>query len=443
MVAASAFLAASGFSQNTDIKRPTFSVNFMLNDFKTAQNLRNSSLGDVFSDKKFSKVKDMDAGLSVNYLQGLTSHIDFMSTLGGSFTDYPNKDGVGNGDENFLLELDANVNIKLLTDKYFISPYLTAGVGGSMYKSKFGAYAPLGVGLQFNLGKEEAFIFTQAQYRVGITDKATNHLNFSLGFGAPLTEKKAVVLPPPPPPVDVDTDGDGIVDSKDKCVTVPGVLKYDGCPVPDTDGDGVNDDNDKCPTVAGLAKYNGCPIPDTDGDKINDEEDKCPTTPGLARYNGCPIPDRDNDGVNDEEDKCPDEAGPVSNGGCPKPVVPMQEIQEKMNIAAKKIYFQTGKSTLLAKSYPALNQVVDLLKTNNTLVLQVDGHTDNVGSDALNLKLSKARAASVVAYLAKKGITKVRINSEGYGESKPIATNKTAAGRQQNRRVELKISEQE
>ena len=116
-----------------------------------------------------------------------------------------------------------------------------------------------------------------------------------------------------------------------------------GCP--DRDNDNIADKNDNCPDVPGLAKYKGCPIPDTDRDGINDEEDKCPNVAGVARYQGCPIPDTDRDGVNDEDDKCPNEAGPESNFGCPE-IKP--EIIEKVNLAAKHIFFATGSSKLLA-----------------------------------------------------------------------------------------------
>lgn len=147
-----------------------------------------------------------------------------------------------------------------------------------------------------------------------------------------------VTIAPVAAPVDtlsvkkaLDTDGDGIVDSLDKCPTIAGLAKYNGCPIPDSDSDGVNDEVDKCPTIPGLAKYNGCPIPDSDSDGVNDEVDKCPTVKGFARYNGCPIPDSDSDGVNDEMDKCPTLAGPASNGGCP--VLKVQKsIIQKVNI---------------------------------------------------------------------------------------------------------------
>jgi outer membrane protein OmpA-like peptidoglycan-associated protein len=207
-----------------------------------------------------------------------------------------------------------------------------------------------------------------------------------------------------------------------------------GCP--DKDGDGIADGNDKCPTVAGLAKYQGCPIPDTDKDGINDEQDKCPTVAGLAKYQGCPMPDQDNDGVADEDDKCPTRAGLASNQGCPEIA---KEVIEKVNVAAKNVFFATGSYKLLAKSYKSLNEVADLMKSDESLMLDVDGHSDDLGSDDVNQKLSESRAAAVRDYIKSRGIADSRIVSTGYGETKPIADNKTAAGRAQNRRTEMTV----
>ncbi|HEV7783281.1 MAG TPA: OmpA family protein, partial [Chitinophagaceae bacterium] len=230
---------------------------------------------------------------------------------------------------------------------------------------------------------------------------------------------------------------DGILDANDKCPTVPGLAKYEGCPIPDTDKDGINDEEDKCPAVPGLARYQGCPIPDTDKDGINDEEDKCPTVFGLARYQGCPVPDTDGDGVNDEEDKCITIPGPRENFGCP--VIP-PEVKKRVDVAAKNILFITGSAKLQKSSFKGLDDVAKIMTENPGMSLKIDGHTDNVGKDDYNQTLSDNRAASVKAYLISKGVDESRITSEGHGETTPIADNKTAAGRQQNRRSEMTLS---
>ncbi|MCB0741752.1 MAG: OmpA family protein [Chitinophagaceae bacterium] len=222
-------------------------------------------------------------------------------------------------------------------------------------------------------------------------------------------KKKKIVPPPPPPPPP---------------------------PPKDSDGDGILDKDDKCPDVPGVAKYNGCPIPDTDKDGINDEEDKCPTVPGVPEYDGCPVPDRDKDGIPDDKDKCPDVAGVASQQGCPEIT---EEVTKRVEYAAKKIYFNTNSTKLRSASYAALNDVIKILNENKSVKLKIDGHTDSDGSDAFNLKLSDGRAASVKKYLVSKGIDESRLVSEGFGESQPIASNKTAAGKQKNRRVEMKL----
>ena len=244
-------------------------------------------------------------------------------------------------------------------------------------------------------------------------------------------------IPPPslpPMPVVLDRDGDGVLDGVDRCPDVAGLASLQGCP--DRDGDGIADMDDKCPDVAGVARYQGCPIPDGDNDGINDELDKCPAVPGLARYQGCPIPDTDGDGVNDEEDKCINDKGPASNFGCP--IISM-EILKRVKIAAENIFFETAKSTLLAKSFPKLNDVVTILKENPTFMVQVDGHTDFVGKDDYNQTLSEQRAASVKTYLVSQGIAESRLSSAGYGETRPVADNNTTAGKAKNRRVEMTL----
>lgn len=248
----------------------------------------------------------------------------------------------------------------------------------------------------------------------------------------PWPEEKTVIIAPP---VDKDTDGDGIFDSRDKCPTVPGVAKYEGCPVPDTDKDGIFDDKDKCPEVAGYPELDGCPYPDRDKDGVTDNKDRCPDEPGSTKNDGCPITDRDGDGVPDDIDRCPDTPGPASNYGCP------EDVKTKLTYIAKNIYFNTNKATLQTISYDPLNQLVDILNKYPNAKLTIEGHTDNTGTNAYNIQLSGSRAKTVLSYLTSKGIAANRLTAVGYGEEKPVATNNTAEGRTLNRRVELKLTE--
>jgi OmpA-OmpF porin, OOP family len=433
-------VAFVSFSQTNNYKkRPSLGVNFLMKDFKTPAAIKATSLSNVLNDKKWTALKDMAPGLTINYIEGLNNNIDFMAGMNLSFVDYPFKANTATpaGQDKLLVELDANLNFKLLTDNYFLVPYISTGLGVSMYDLKhFAAYFPIGAGLQFNLGSE-TFLNIQFRDNVGVTDLATNNFNYNLGFASPLKDKVVPPPPPPPPPapvVEKDTDKDGIVDSKDKCPDVPGVAKYNGCPIPDTDKDGINDEEDACPKVAGIARYKGCPIPDSDGDGINDEEDKCPNVAGVARYNGCPIPDTDGDGVNDEVDKCPQTPGTVNNNGCPELAT--------YNFNYQNIQFNSSSSVLTKGATKELDILVGILKNHPEIKkVMIDGHADNSGNTDKNLVLSKARAESVKTYLVKKGVSADRLTATGYGDAKPIADNATKEGRAKNRRVEFNVTD--
>ncbi|WP_124979332.1 OmpA family protein [Nonlabens xiamenensis] len=257
-----------------------------------------------------------------------------------------------------------------------------------------------------------------------------------------------------------DTDGDGIIDKNDKCPETPGKEEFMGCPdsdddgiqdsqddcpyaagtpenngCPDTDGDGVLDKDDKCPEVAGKAELMGCPDGDNDG--VADGDDECPTVAGLAKFNGCP--DTDGDGIQDSEDECPNEAGIAELNGCPRPALPPQEVQAQLNEYARTILFDTGKATIKAESAQTLADITAILNKYPEAKFSIDGHTDSVGSARYNERLSDDRALSVKTYLVENGINEFRLSSQGYGESKPVADNSTAAGRAQNRRVEINL----
>jgi OmpA-OmpF porin, OOP family len=425
---------------NNYIKNPSFAFYFVLDDFNAADYIRSNSLSDAIKNKKLTNFKGMDPGLAIGYLRGISKHFDFVGTLALSSTDYPAQanDGTTLGSSGTLLEADASIVGKMLSDEHFFTPFFKVGIGASKYQAYYGAFIPLGVGFQFKLSPD-AFALFNWQYRLPVTEMVNYHFYYSVGIAGSIAAKKEpkVILPPPPPVVEApkDRDGDGVVDSLDACPDVAGLPQFKGCP--DTDGDGIPDKDDKCPTVAGVARYNGCPIPDTDGDGINDEVDKCPTVAGVARYNGCPVPDTDGDGVNDEEDKCPTVPGVKENQGCP---LMKEEVVKKIAYDAKNIFFATGSAKLLPKSFKPLNEVAKILNEDANLKLDIEGHTDNTGKPEKNQVLSESRAKAVLDYLKTKGaVEESRLASSGYGDTKPVASNKTPKGKAQNRRVELKL----
>ena len=223
-----------------------------------------------------------------------------------------------------------------------------------------------------------------------------------------------------------DKDGDGVKDSEDKCPEIAGGINTKGCP--DKDGDGIFDSADNCPEVAGKAEFAGCPYLDSDKDGVPDDADDCPTVYGKMK--GCP--DRDDDGVMDKDDKCPTVVGPASNNGCPEI---QKEEQEQIDFAISGVKFETASAVIKKSSYTTLDNIVDIMKKYPYYSLRISGYTDSRGHADANLKLSQNRAKSCLDYLVSKGIDKSRLESNGYGEAKPIGDNKTAAGRQKNRRV--------
>lgn len=287
-----------------------------------------------------------------------------------------------------------------------------------------------------------------------------------------------------------DKDGDHIPDSEDKCPDIPGIKEMRGCP--DRDADGITDADDVCPDDKGTPEFSGCP--DRDGDKIIDRDDECPDEAGLAEFNGCPdkdadgtpdktdlcpdlfgpkeykgCPDKDGDGIVDSEDECPSEAGPVENKGCPyldvdkdgildkddvcptvpgvaqykgcPPPPPVKPSEQKIiEKAFASLEFATAKDVIKPKSYPSLNALAKLLvEHKNDWTLKLSGHTDNEGKEEKNMALSEKRAKAVKNYLVKKGAIDGQILTEWFGQTQPIADNATPAGRQKNRRVEMKI----
>jgi OOP family OmpA-OmpF porin len=226
----------------------------------------------------------------------------------------------------------------------------------------------------------------------------------------------------------------------------------------DRDGDGFSDLDDRCPgRPAGVTadpSRPGCPAPDVDGDGFADHLDACPTVPGVAHTDpakqGCPPepppppPDSDGDGIIDAADACPNERGvhqqDPSKDGCPR--VRLEKEIKQIRII-QRIEFEYDEAALTAGSHDVLEDVRAILAEHPEITLiEIQGHTDNVGGEGYNEKLSEARAQTVLQWLVDHGIEASRLRAIGYGKERPLDTNDTEEGRQQNRRVEFHILEQ-
>lgn len=300
--------------------------------------------------------------------------------------------------------------------------------------------------VHFGLGAKvvlDDFLLLRVDLRDSLSQKhgaaqgdQTHHLEATLGLSFSLRPGKSAAAPPAPPPPPPDTDGDGVPNDKDLCPVEKGTLA-NGCPVGDHDSDGIPDDKDACPQDAGKAPC-GCPPVDSDGDRFIDELDKCPGVAGPI--DGCPDPDADHDGVLSPEDHCPTQPetknGYEDSDGCPDEV---PEVVKKFTGVIQGIEFDRGKETIRPVSTPTLDAALKVLTDYPKLRVMISGHTDTDGSRETNIDLSKRRAESVKTYFVSRGIDAGRIETRGVGPDEPIADNKTAAGKQKNRRIEFKL----
>ncbi|MFZ9888011.1 MAG: OmpA family protein, partial [Myxococcota bacterium] len=233
-------------------------------------------------------------------------------------------------------------------------------------------------------------------------------------------------LPDEEPPQ--DRDGDGILNDVDACPDAPedkdGFRDQDGCPDVDNDKDGILDIDDECPDRPEdrdrWEDADGCPDPDNDKDRIEDNDDECPNDPEV--YNGF-----------EDEDGCPDSLPGDARQ------VKVRVRREQVEILDK-VYFAFDSDRILPKSYGLLDDVAEVIMTHQEIPrIRVEGHTDSDGSDRYNLQLSDRRAKSVLRYLVAAGVEASRLVAKGYGETRPLESNRTESGKARNRRVEFTI----
>lgn len=262
-----------------------------------------------------------------------------------------------------------------------------------------------------------------------------------------------------------DRDGDGYDDQADRCPDKPEDFDSfedgDGCPDIDNDGDGIldaaewngaayvnhdrkgsRDCRDTPEDKDGFEDEDGCPDEDNDGDGIPDTRDRCPNQAedldNFEDEDGCPEDDNDGDGILDAQDKCPNEPedidGDQDDDGCPDLLAKVDGCRISID---QKVFFALDKSDVDAQSFGLLNDVSTVLTQHPEITLEIGGHTDSQGSKAYNLGLSQRRVDAVLSYLRGRGIAAERLSARGYGESTPIESNRSAAGRAKNRRVEF------
>jgi outer membrane protein OmpA-like peptidoglycan-associated protein len=333
-----------------------------------------------------------------------------------------------------------------------VTPFATLGAGTLGIRSGRGVlgnnrdgFLSVGGGLKFFLTR---LIGLRLEYRNLFASElgpestfGTSHQEILFGITFTLGRDKNEIEGPGIPTA-TDRDGDGWYDGEDECLVIPGLPEFRGCPAPDTDGDGVLDADDECPKQTGTEAYRGCPVPDTDGDGFDDDVDECPEEEGIAP-DGCPIRDTDDDGILDDIDSCVDEPENFNNhedeDGCP------DELPEEVSRFTGKIegiHFASNKADLKPDSKTVLDEAAAVLAKYG-LRVEISGHTDDRGKESWNMELSQRRADAVRDYLGGAGVDASQLETIGWGPHKPIDSNKTKAGRLNNRRIEFRLLERD
>lgn len=393
---------------------------------------------------RFSVSRYWTSGISFSVIGSFNE----INKIGSNVNSSTGEETTNRVDDFSFLSLDGAINYSFmnLINSNKIDPYLSGGAGYTWLDGAIGSgTVNASLGLRYWFSEKFALDF-QSTYKHVVTTIGLEYLQHS----ASVTYKFG----------GTDTDRDGIYDNEDDCPEVPGLAAFNGCP--DSDNDGIKDSEDDCPNVAGLSSLNGCPDADRDG--VSDKDDKCPNTPGISslagcpdtdedgiidkidkcpdargpsQNGGCPWPDSDGDGILDKDDKCPNIVGTIANGGCKKEIT--QQERNLLNKYASTILFSTGNSIIQKDSESVLTNIIKILENNPDAKFSIEGHTDSIGSELLNLRLSETRASAVKDYLIANGVNQFRLSSQGFGESKPIAPNTNENGRSQNRRVEINL----
>lgn len=376
-------------------------------------------------DDEQRRIDDQFGGVRIGYGQSVAPQLDLeVAAFMGNWEGFDETDQYG-------VEVDLHMLFNEDRDAAFL-PYFLVGTGymntlPDLAPDDSGIIGSLGLGADFRL-KQGASFRADVRLRQDFSGSSKDDVLVNLGFRMGLGKTAA--------PRAADSDGDGVGDDVDRCPNTPAGIAVDsfGCEL-DGDRDGVVDRLDQCPDTARGASVDarGCEVVrDADGDGVPDRRDRCPDSPAGARVdaNGCQF-DTDADGVVDRLDRCPDTpAGTrVDSRGCP--------LQQEIRLEG--VYFETNSAQLRADAVQRLDQAVQTLRLNKDLEIEVAGYTDSSGAASYNQQLSQRRAEAVRDYLASHGVDAGRLSARGYGESDPVASNTSREGRAQNRRVVLRV----
>jgi OOP family OmpA-OmpF porin len=367
---------------------------------KFSQSTKNSAGDSVFQTNSFQFLNYIDIPLNIVYKFELAKKIALIVGAGPYLS--------------FFYSGKTNTTV-LGPNNYYTS---TGDVSNLPTGKDPGQYATIDYGLNALAGIDFGGSFITANFSQGLHNAyrdstysgSFKNQVFSVTLGVYLGERKKK-KPSNQPDSTADNDCDGIVDKVDFCPTVPGIKKYNGCPVPDSDCDSLNDEQDKCPYLYGPKDNDGCPFPDTDGDSVNDKEDKCPTAKGLPEYKGCPIPI--------DETLAADSI-----------------IGDTMIYV---IYYDANKIKINIKGAITVAKLSKLFKAHEDLDIKISGYSDKSNSPKIDKQQSAGRAVTVRNYFKEEDMPASRMKLNYWGSTKASYPRKDTINKWQDRRVEIAV----
>jgi|GEM_PF-207226 OOP family OmpA-OmpF porin len=367
---------------------------------KFSQSTKNSAGDSVFQTNGFQFLNYIDIPLNIVYKFELAKKIALIVGAGPYLS--------------FFYSGKTNTTV-LGPNNYYTS---TGDVSNLPTGKDPGQYATIDYGLNALAGIDFGGSFITANFSQGLHNAyrdstysgSFKNQVFSVTLGVYLGERKKK-KPSNQPDSTADNDCDGIIDKVDFCPTIPGIKKYNGCPVPDSDCDSLNDEQDKCPYIFGPKDNDGCPFPDTDGDSVNDKEDKCPSAKGLPQYQGCPIPI--------DETLAADSI-----------------IGDTMIYV---IYYDANKIKINIKGAITVAKLSKLFKAHEDLNIKISGYSDKSNSPKIDKQQSASRAVTVRNYFKEEDMPASRMKLNYWGSTKASYPRKDTINKWQDRRVEIAV----
>lgn len=496
------------FAQNY-IKPASIGIHYSYTDFETVAKIKSSSINTVLKNNQWAIPSEMMAGFGLDFFKGITKKIDFVASMNYTKGIDAYNLPTTNLTSYSLFTIDALLNVKLLSDKYYVRPYLISGLG--VYaQNGIGIYAPQGLGLQFNIFNA-AFLNLQTQYRLTFKNGDNSNIYYQIGFATSIAKKKLEIkkaeTPKPEPtiiPLPVTVAKNILKDirifvvDEETLLPLPQVqinLKADNANTNETaitnhlgqalfsnikpdhysisgtlhqintnmDSIGTNlfkgetnpiiitlKHHDPRFTLVGIAKDSATetPVGAAIISVVNNTKNSTKTATSnnldgsfqiqLEASSDFTISGKKNNYLSSIE-KISTQNLNRSTTLYVKLILDIEQTQLGKSIVLNKIYFETGKSEVNKIASADLDKLILFLNDNPTLKLEISGHTDNIGSQATNNKLSLNRAKSILNYLVQNKIDAKRLTAIGFGSAKPIESNETQSGKSKNRRVEIKV----